>query len=77
MCSNLFLQIREYQFFLTFFFWRVCKISNKDLKFKKKQRLSSAHLKQAPVPGCRHSSCMLIVHVCLCVCACVCACENV
>jgi len=39
--------------------------------------LSSAPLNQAPVPDCRHSSCVLIVHVCLCVCASVCACENV
>jgi len=49
----------------------VCKafVSNKNL--------SPAPLNQAPVPGCRHSSCVLIVHVCLCVCASVCACENV
>jgi len=31
---------------------------------------------QAPVPGCRHSSCLLIIHVCLCLCASTCACEN-
>ena len=37
----------------------------------------SASLNQVPVPGCQHSSCVLIVHVCLCVCASVCACENV
>jgi len=36
-----------------------------------------ASLNQAPVPGCLHFSCVLIVHVCLCVCASVCACENV
>ena len=41
------------------------------------QSLSSASLNQAPVSGCLHSSCVLIVHVCLCVCASVCACENV
>ena len=41
------------------------------------QSLSSASLNQAPVPGCLHSCCVLIVHVCLCVCASVCACENV
>jgi len=40
----------------------VCKafVSNKSL--------SSAPLNQAPVPSCRHSSCVLIVHVYLCVC---------
>jgi len=37
----------------------------------------AASLNQAPVPGCLHSSCVLIVHVCLCVCASVCACQNV
>jgi len=31
--------------------------------------LSSAPPNQAPVPGCRHSSCVLIMHVCLSVCA--------
>jgi len=49
--------------FSDFFFFGVCKVSNN----------SSAPLKQAPVPGRRHSSCVLIVHVCLCVCASVCA----
>jgi len=53
-----------------FFFVYVCKVSLY-------QSLSSVALNQAPVPGCRHSSCVLIVHVCLCVCASVCACENV
>ena len=38
---------------------------------------SSASPDQAPVPGCRHSSCVLIIHVCLCVRASMCACENV
>ena len=38
---------------------------------------SSAPLNKAPVSGCRHSSCVLILHVCLCVCASVCAYENV
>ena len=38
---------------------------------------SSASPDQAPVPGCRHSSCVLIIHVCLCVRASVCACEFV
>jgi len=41
---------------------------------------SSTPLNQAPVPSCRHtddSSCVLIIHVCLCVCASVYACENV
>ena len=38
---------------------------------------SSASPDQAPVPGCRHSSCVLIIHVCLCVRASICACENV
>ena len=38
---------------------------------------SSASPNQAPVPGCRHSSCVLIIHVCLCVRASICACENV
>ena len=52
------------------FLW-VCKA------FDTNKSLSSAPLKQAPVPGCCHSSCVLIVHVCLCVCASVCACENV
>jgi len=38
---------------------------------------SSASLDQAPVPGCHHSSCVLIIHVCLCVRASMCVCENV
>ena len=38
---------------------------------------SSAPPDQAPVPGCRHSFCVLIIHVCLCVRAYICACENV
>jgi len=37
----------------------------------------SASPGQAPVPGCHHSSCVLIIHVCLCVRASICACENV
>jgi len=45
--------------------------------FVSKKSFSSARLNQAPVPGCRHSSCVLIIHVCLRVCASVCACENV
>ena len=54
---------------LTFFF--VCKafVSNKSL--------SSTPPNQVPVPGCRYSSCVLIMHVCLCVCASICACEKV
>ena len=44
--------------------------------FASKKTLSSAPPNQAPVPGCRHSSCVLIIHVCLCVCASVYACEN-
>jgi len=38
---------------------------------------SSASPDQAPVPGCRHASCVLIIHVCLCVRASICACENI
>ena len=45
--------------------------------FVSNKYLSSATPNQAPVPGCRHSSCVLIIHVCFCVCASVCACENV
>jgi len=41
------------------------------------QMLFFAPLNQAPVPGCRHLFCVLIVDVCLCVYASVCACENV
>ena len=59
--------------FLTLFspLFFVCKV------FVSNKSLSSAPLNQAPVPGCPHSSCVLIVHVCLRVCASVCACENV
>ena len=78
MCSNLFLRFVNIGFFLTFFsvfFLCMCKVSNK--AFLLCARSLTKPLNQAPVPGCRHSSCVLIVHVCLCVCASVCACENV
>ena len=66
MCSNLFFGFVNIGFFDFFFGVQgLC------------QSLSSAPLNQAPVPVCHHSSCLLIVHVCLCVCASVCACENV
>jgi len=42
-----------------------------------KKSLSSAPLNQALGSGYRHSSRVLITHVCLCVCAFVCAYENV
>ena len=72
MCSNLFLYSREYRVFPDIFsFLRVCNV------FVSNKSLSSAPLNQTPVPGCRHSSCVLIVHVCVCACASVCACENV
>jgi len=45
--------------------------------FVSNNSLSSTAPNQAPVPGCCHSSCVLIIHVCLCVCASVCARENV
>jgi len=57
-------------FFLTFLspFLCVCKalVSNKSL--------FPASLNQATVSGCRHSSCVLIIHVCLCMWASVRAC---
>ena len=56
--------------FLLFFLF-VCKT------FVSNQSLSSASLNQAPVPGCRHSSCVLIVHMCFCVCGSVRECENI
>jgi len=68
MCLNLFFRFVNISFFLTFFFVCVQGLQ---------QSLSSAPLNQAPVPGCRHSSSVLIVHVCLCVCTSVCAYENV
>jgi len=76
MCSNLFFRFVNICFLLTLSpppFSCVCKA------FVANNSLSSAPLNQtvAPVPGCRHSSCVLIIHVCLCVCASVCACENV
>ena len=57
MCSNLFFRFVKISFFLTYFC--VCV---QDLY----QSLSSAPLNQAPVPVCRETSCVLIVHVCLC-----------
>jgi len=59
MCSNLFFRFVNIGFSLHFF------LCVQGLE----QSLSSTPLNQAPVPGCRHSSCVLIVHVCLCVCA--------
>jgi len=45
----------------------VCFVSN--------QSLSSAPPDQAPVPGCRHSSCVIISdHTCVLVCLCLCMC---
>ena len=40
--------------------------------FVSNKSLASAPPNQAPVSGCRHSSCLLIIHVCLCVCLCMC-----
>jgi len=59
--------------FLIYTFFFVCKafVSNK------LESLSFVPPNQTPVPGCCHSSCVLIIHVCLCVCASACACENV
>ena len=75
LCVEFLLQLREYQFFPDIFpfflFLSVCKA------FVSSNSLSSAPLNQAPVPGCRYSSCVLIIHVCLCVHASVCARENV
>jgi len=67
MCTKSFLDSR-YRVSGLFF---LCKA------FFSNKSLSSAPLNQAPVPGCRYSSCVLNIHVCLCVCASVCACENV
>ena len=75
VCARIFFQIREIDFadilFSSFFFFLVCKalVSNK--------RPSSVPHKQAPVPGCCHSSCVLIIHDCFFVCAFACAYENV
>ena len=65
---NLFLRFAESVFFHQFFFVCICvrEVSNKVFP----------PLIQVPVPGCRDSSCVLIVHVCLCVCVSVCACEK-
>jgi len=76
MCSNLVLWIRDDRVFPDifvplFFSFLMCKV------FVSNKSLSSAPLRQAPVPGCRHSSCALFVYMCLCVSAFVCACENV
>ena len=54
-----------WRFFLSFLCACKAFVSNKSL--------SSVPLNQAPVSGCRHFSCVLIIHVCLCVCASVCA----
>jgi len=67
LCARIFFFRFVNIFFCLFFFWVQGLL----------QSLSTAHINQAPVPGCRHSSCVLIVHVCLCVCASVCSCENV
>ena len=78
MCSNPFLYIREYQYLLTcyflfFPFFCTCKA----IVPNQSPGLSSTLLNKAPVSGCRHSSCVLILHFCLCVYASVCAYENV
>jgi len=76
LCARiLFFSIREYRFFLSIFFPPLDLFVRK--AFVSNRRISSALLNQAPVPGCRHFPCVLIIHVCLRMCDSVCAYENV
>ena len=68
MCSNLFFRFVNISFFWhCFFFFLTCLCVCKAFVLNKS--LSSASLNQAPVPGYRHSSCVLIIHMCVCLCA--------
>jgi len=72
MLEIFFFLIRGFGFFHQFFFFLCVCICVREVSNK-----VFPPLIQVPVPGCRDSSCVLIVHVCLCVCVSVCACENV
>jgi len=77
ICSNLF--TIEFsmccQLFFSCYACVCCSpLSLTETNFKKE---SSDPSNQAPVPSSRHSSCALIIHVCLCVCAYICACVTV